>query len=202
MDRYMTISVGCEYASGGAEIGKIIARDLGIEYYDRELIDQIITRVGISQNLLDLADAGAFVKGRREPGEGSGGSTNYTNLTDRVVFVQKQIVKKLADRSPCVIIGRCSDYILKDRSNVLNVFIYAPLEERIKRTMEYVGCDKKEAMKLIEENDEMYHARYKQITGTYRGDRHNRHIMIDSSLLGIKNTARFIEKLISMDKGV
>ena len=200
MDKSMIISVGCEYASGGVEIGKIIAEDLGIEYYDRDLIDQIITRVGISQNLLDLADAGAYVKGRRTTESNTGGPTKYKNLTDRLVFVQKQIVKKLADRSPCVIIGRCADYILKDKKNVLNVFVYAPLETRIKRTMEYVGCDRESAIKIIEENDEMYHARYMQITGTFRGDRHNRHIMIDSSLLGIEGTAKYLEKLVVMAK--
>ena len=200
MDKKMVISVGCEYASGGAEIGKIIADDLEIEYFDRELIDKIITRVGISQNLLDLADAGAYVKGRTSSGNNTGGPTKYMDLTDRLVFVQKQIVKKLADRGSCVIIGRCADYILKERKEVLNIFIYAPLEDRIKRTMEYVGCDRKEAIKLIEENDEMYHARYQQITGTFRGDRHNRHLMIDSSLLGIEGTAKYIEKLVSMVK--
>lgn len=201
MDKKMIISVGCEYASGGVEIGKIIADDLGIEYFDRDLIDQIITRVGISQNLLDLADAGAYVKGRSSSASNTGGPTKYMDLTDRLVFVQKQIVKKLADRGACVIIGRCADYILKDRKNVLNVFIYAPLEDRIKRTMDYVGCGREEAIKLIEENDEMYHARYQQITGTFRGDRHNRHLMIDSSLLGIEGTAKYIEKLVSMAKG-
>ena len=200
MDKHMIISVGCEYASGGVEVGKIIAEDLGIEYYDRELIDQIITRVGISQNLLDLADAGAFVKGRNLSSNNAGGPTKYENLTDRLVFVQKQVVKKLAHRSPCVIIGRCADYILKDKKNVLNVFLYAPLENRIKRTMEYVGCNRDAALKLIEENDAMYHARYMQITGTFRGDRHNRHVMIDSSLLGIEGTAKYIEKLVSMVK--
>nr|MCR5102726.1 cytidylate kinase-like family protein [Butyrivibrio sp.] len=73
--------------------------------------------------------------------------------------------------------------------------------DRIKRTMDYVGCGREEAIKLIEENDEMYHARYQQITGTFRGDRHNRHLMIDSSLLGIEGTAKYIEKLVSMAKG-
>ena len=99
-----------------------------------------------------------------------------------------------------MIIGRCADYILRDKKNVLNVFIYAPLEDRIQRTMEYVGCDREAAVKIIEENDEMYHARYMQITGTFRGDRHNRHILIDSSLLGIAGTAKYIEKLVYMAK--
>ena len=201
MDKHLIISVGCEYASGGAEVGKIIADDLGLEYFDRNLIDQIITRVGISQNLLDLADAGAFVKGKNSTGANAGGPTKYTDLTERLVFVQKEIVKKLADRYSCVIIGRCADYILRDRDTVLNVFIYAPLEDRIKRTMDYVGCGRDEAVKLIEENDAMYHARYKQITGTYRGDRHNRHLLIDSSLLGIDGTAKYIEQLVSLTKG-
>ncbi len=192
------ISIGCEYGSGGPAVGKIIADDLGIEYYDRDLIDQIIERTGVSQQLLDMADAGIDVKGRSKNHAQAGGPTKYTNLTERVVYIQTQVVKKLAERSSCVIIGRCADYILRDHDNCLNVFIYAPEEVRIKNVMEVKGCNVETAKKLIEENDRMNHARYKQMTGTYRGDRHNRHILIDCNYLGVEGTAKFIESLIAL----
>lgn len=195
----LVISIGCEYASGGTTIGKLLSEKLGMEYFDRDFIDRIIERVGISQHVLDLADAGAAVKGiatGSSSAHGKLGVIKYMNLTERLVFIQKQVVKKLADRCSCVIIGRCADYILRDRGNVLNVFIYAPLEARIKNTMEQVGCDREAAKKLIEENDAMYHARYQQITGTFRGDRHNRHILLDSSLLGVEGSADYLDDLV------
>jgi hypothetical protein len=194
---HRVISIGCEYGSGGPAVGKRIAEDLGIEYYDRGLIDQIIERTGVSQKLLDMADAGINVKGRTSQTK-AGGPTQYTNLTDRMVYIQKQVVKKLAERSSCVIIGRCADYILREHTNCLNIFIYAPEEVRIKNVMEVKGCSAEAAKKLIEENDAMNHARYKQMTGTYRGDRHNRHMLIDCSYLGVEGTAKFIESFIAL----
>lgn len=194
---HIIISIGCEYGSGGPAVGKRIAEDLGIEYYDRELIDRIIERTGVSQHLLDMADAGIDVKGRSSSQIGSG-PTKYKNLTERMVYIQTQVVKKLAERSSCVIIGRCADYILKDRNDCLNIFIYAPEQVRIQTVMEVKGCTEEDAKKLIRVNDEMNHARYKQMTGTYRGDRHNRHMLIDSSYLGIEGTAKYIESLIAL----
>lgn len=195
--KHIVISIGCEYGSGGPAVGKQISEDLGIEYYDRDLIDQIIERAGVSQHLLDMADAGIDVKGRLNQ-TFTGGPTKYTNLTERMVYIQTQVVKKLAERSSCVIIGRCADYILRDRDDCLNIFVYAPEEERVKTVMEVKGCTEEAAKKLIQENDAMNHARYKQMTGTYRGDRHNRHMLIDSSYLGIEGTAKFIESLIAL----
>ena len=197
----LVISIGCEYGSGGTAVGKLLSEKLGIEYFDRDFIDSIIERVGISQQVLDLADAGAAVKGISTDGRGAGGkgalgTIKYTNLTDRLVFIQKQVVKKLAARTSCVIIGRCADYILRERRNVLNVFIYAPLEVRVATVMESIGCTREGAQKLIAENDAMYHARYQQITGTFRGDRHNRHILLDCSLLGVQGTADYLEELV------
>jgi hypothetical protein len=194
---HRVISIGCEYGSGGPAVGKRIADDLGIEYYDRDLIDQIIERTGVSQQLLDMADAGIDVKGRSRHG-GKVGPEKYQNLTERVVYIQTQVVKKLAERSSCVIIGRCADYILRDRKDCLNIFIYAPENVRIQTVREVKGCSEEAARKLIEVNDQMNHARYEQMTGTYRGDRHNRHMLIDSSYLGIEGTAKFIESLIAL----
>ncbi|MGN0299362.1 MAG: AAA family ATPase [Lachnospiraceae bacterium] len=200
--RHIVVSVGCEYGSGGPAVGKILADDLGIEYYDRDLIDKIIERTGVSQHLMDMADAGIDVKGVSKGSKSVGGPSKYTNLTDRMVYIQTQVVKKLAERSSCVIIGRCADYILKDRKDCLNIFIYAPTEVRIKNVCEVKGCTEEAAKKLIEENDRMNHARYKQMTGTFRGDRNNRHLLIDSSLLGIEGTAKYIETLVALtEKG-
>ena len=194
MKKQFVISVGCEYGCLGPEIGKRIAKDLGIAYYDRKLVDDIMEEAGFSKDLAEKAEAGIDVRGKQTGSAiGQGGPTKYANLTKRMVYIQSEAIKKLAARGSCVFIGRCSDYILRHQDNCLNVFIYAPDEVRIKHVMEAHNLTREDAILLIQKNDEMLHARYKQMTGTYRGDRHNRHLLIDSSLLGLDGTVKLIE---------
>lgn len=195
MEQYV-VTVGCEYGCGGSAVGRALARNLEIAYYDRTLIDKIIEETGVSHDLMEMADAGKDIKGKRENASGPAGLPKYKNLTDRVVYIQKEVVKKLAARSSCVIIGRCSDYILRNNPRCVNVFIYAPDEVRVSNVMKELKVDEEKAKELIRENDQMLHARYKQMTGSNRGARHNRHMLIDSSVLGIEGTAEYIEEFV------
>lgn len=194
-DRFV-ISIGCEYGSGGPEVGRLVAKDLDINYYDRELIDMILEETGFSKDILEKAETGSDLKGRSSSDSGQSlNASKYMNLTDRFIHVQSEIIKKLAGRSSCVFIGRCSDYVLREDESCLRVFIYAPMEKRIANVMADKKLSKEDAEKLIAERDKTLHARYKRMTGTFRGDRHNRHIMIDCDLLGVEGTAKLIERL-------
>ena len=194
----LIITVGCEYGCKGPEIAQRIADDLGIPCYDRDLIDDIIEEAGFSKDLLDKAEKGHAIRGR-DTGDVDPkklGAIRYHNLTDRVVFLQRETVRRLAARGSCVFVGRCADHILRHADvKTLNVFIYAPSDVRLKTVMREHNLGKTEAELLITKSDEDLHARYKQVTGTYRGDRHNRHMLIDSSLLGAERTADLIERL-------
>lgn len=194
----LIITVGCEYGCRGPEIAQRIANDLGIPCYDRDLIDDIIEEAGFSKDLLDKAEKGHAIRGR-DTGDVDPkklGAIRYHNLTDRVVFLQRETVRRLAARGSCVFVGRCADHILRHADvKTLNVFIYAPSDVRLKTVMREHNLGKTEAELLITKSDEDLHARYKQVTGTYRGDRHNRHMLIDSSLLGAERTADLIERL-------
>ena len=194
----LIITVGCEYGCKGPGIAQRIADDLGIPCYDRDLIDDIIEEAGFSKDLLDKAEKGHAIRGR-DTGDVDPkklGAIRYHNLTDRVVFLQRETVRRLAARGSCVFVGRCADHILRHADvKTLNVFIYAPSDVRLKTVMREHNLGKTEAELLITKSDEDLHARYKQVTGTYRGDRHNRHMLIDSSLLGAERTADLIERL-------
>lgn len=194
----LIITIGCEYGCKGPEIAQRIADDLGIPCYDRDLIDDIIEEAGFSKDLLDKAEKGHAIRGR-DTGDVDPkklGAIRYHNLTDRVVFLQRETVRRLAARGSCVFVGRCADHILRHANvKTLNVFIYAPSDVRLKTVMREHNLGKTEAELLITKSDEDLHARYKQVTGTYRGDRHNRHMLIDSSLLGAERTADLIERL-------
>lgn len=188
------ITVGCEYGCGGPSLARRIAADYGIPCYDRSLIDDIIEEAGFSKDLLDKAEKAKEIRGRDlDTNPQKLGAIKYHNLTDRVVFLQRETVKRLAARGSCVFVGRCADHILRHQEKCLNVFIYAPSKVRLENVMKEHNLNKTDASLLIKKSDEDLHARYKQVTGTYRGDRHNRHLLIDSSLLGIDGTAKLIE---------
>ncbi|MGO5337580.1 AAA family ATPase [Bilifractor sp. LCP19S3_H10] len=191
---HLVVTIGCEYGAGGPQIGKMLAEALNIEYYDRDLIDKVVDQLGVDKELVKEADTKANVKYSFETSLGP----RYANLTNRVIYTQYEVLHNMAEKSSCVIIGRSANYILKDRDDVLNFFIYAPKDVRIGSIMEqdHVSSDKAEAE--IDYYDEMNHSRHKYITGTYRGDRRGRDLMIDSSRLGWEKTAKYLLMFIEM----
>lgn len=191
--KHFVIIVGCEFGSGGPEIGKMLAKSLGIEYYDRDLVDKVVEKIGVEKHLVEEADNKNFVPYGIETSLG----TRYANLSNKVIYTQFDVIRKMAKTS-CVIIGRCSDYILKGQDDVVNVFVYAPTEVRIKTIMEKMNLSERHAAEVIRDYDNALHRRYKYITGTYRGDRHNRHLLVDSSVLGWEKTAKFIKSFVEM----
>ena len=191
--KHFVITVGCEFGSGGPEIGKMLAKSLGIEYYDRDLVDKVVEKIGVEKHLVEEADNKNFVPYGIETSLG----TRYANLSNKVIYTQFDVIRKMAKTS-CVIIGRCSDYILKGQDDVVNVFVYAPTEVHIKTIMEKMNLSERHAAEVIRDYDNALHRRYKYITGTYRGDRHNRHLLVDSSVLGWEQTAKFIKSFVQM----
>ena len=191
--KHFVITVGCEFGSGGPAIGKMLAKSLGIEYYDRDLVDKVVEKIGVEKHLVEEADSKNFVPYGIETSLG----TRYANLSNKVIYTQFDVIRKMA-KSSCVIIGRCSDYILKGQDDVVNVFVYAPTEVRIKTIMEKMNLSERHAAEVIRDYDNALHRRYKYITGTYRGDRHNRHLLVDSSVLGWEKTAKFIKSFVEM----
>lgn len=191
--KHFVITVGCEFGSGGPEIGKMLAKSLGIEYYDRDLVDKVVEKIGVEKHLVEEADNKNFVPYGIETSLG----TRYANLSNKVIYTQFDVIRKMAKTS-CIIIGRCSDYILKGQDDVVNVFVYAPTEVRIKTIMEKMNLSERHAAEVIRDYDNALHRRYKYITGTYRGDRHNRHLLVDSSVLGWEKTAKFIKSFVEM----
>ena len=191
--KHFVITVGCEYGSGGPEIGKMLAKSLGIEYYDRDLVDKVVEKIGVEKHLVEEADNKNFVPYGIETSLG----TRYANLSNKVIYTQFDVIRKMA-KSSCVIIGRCSDYILKGQDDVVNVFIYAPVDVRVRTIMEKMNLSERHAKEMIRDCDNALHRRYKYITGTYRGDRHNRHLLVDSSVLGWEKTAKFIKSFVEI----
>ena len=200
---HLVITIGCEYGAKGNAIGRKIAEDLGIKFYDRELVDQIIEEVGIPKDIMNRVEEGGTIAGKGAEGDVRGSFSKYADLTERAIHVQKQIIRKLAEKEACVIIGRSADYILKDSKDIklLRAFIYAPDEIRIQNIMKSHSLSESDAKILLLEKDKRYHKRHLALTGSNRGDRHNRDILINSAVLGVEGTAEYLEELIQKKYG-
>ena len=166
---------------------------MGVDYYDRDLVDSVVAQIGVDRELVSAADNKNFVPFGIETTLG----TRYANLSNKVIYTQFEVIKKMA-QSSCIIIGRCSDYILRDTPDVVNIFVYAPEEARIAHIQEARNVSRTKAQELIRQADKALHDRYTYITGTYRGDRHNRHLLIDSSVLGWQRSAKLIQAFVEM----
>lgn len=195
--KHFVVTVGCEYASGGIEIGKMIAKSLGVEYYDRDLIDKVVEQIGVDRELVAKADSGENIKYEFDTNFGP----RYANLTNRVIYEQFEVINKFAKNSSCVIIGRCSNYILKDRKDCLNIFIYAPFEKRVEYVCEKKNVSHDEAAELVKYNDRMLSSRYNYMTNGDMRDCSMRDMMIDSSVLGLEKTAKYILQMIDLRFG-
>ena len=200
---HLVITIGCEYGAKGNAIGRKIAEDLGIKFYDRELVDQIIEEVGIPKDIMNRVEEGGTIAGKGAEGDVRGSFSKYADLPERAIHVQKQIIRKLAEKEACVIIGRSADYILKDSKDIklLRAFIYAPDEIRIQNIMKSHSLSESDAKILLLEKDKRYHKRHLALTGSNRGDRHNRDILINSAFLGVEGTAEYLEELIQKKYG-
>ena len=187
------ITIGRQFGSAGREIGEKVAAYFGIPCYDKDIIEKIAEESGFVDDFIKRVSeyapsksifAYSFV-GRSASGE---------SIEDRIFAIQKKVIRELADKGPCVIVGRSADYILRNY-DTLDVFIYAPTEDKIKRTMNFKGLNEKEAKKLIKETDKKRSINYKYYTGRTWGERENYTVMLNSTDLGIEKTADFIAEI-------
>ena len=204
--KHLVITIGCEYGAKGNAIGKKIAQDLGIKFYDRDLVDEIIKEVGIPTDIMDRVEEGGTIAGKGAQGDVRGSFSKYADLTDRAIHVQKQIIRKLAQKEACVIIGRSADYILKDTEGIQLVRASSAngqvsSQQRLFFLLSSHNLSEKDAKLLLDEKDKRYHKRHLALTGSNRGDRHNRDILINSDFLGIQGTAEYLEDLIAKKYG-
>ena len=204
MSSNIVITMARQYGSGGKTIGAMLAKELGINCYSREILRMASEESGINERLFGMSDekmkgAGWFkILSRPYDGELLPPEDKDFVSEENIFNYQAKIIKDLAEKESCVIIGRSADYILKDTKDIdlLRAFIYAPDEVRIHNIMESHNLSEKDAKILLLEKDKRYHKRHLALTGSNRGDRHNRDILMNSSYLGIEGTAEYLEELI------
>lgn len=195
------ITIGREFGSQGKEIGKKLAKELGISFYDRELIEISAEKKDMNPYVLEDYDESMETK----PANKSIISTIKNNfIQDKLYETEAETIKEIAAKKSCIIIGRCSDYILKDMKNAIHIFVFAPYGARYNRILEEYGLTHEATEKMLQRVDKARHNYYKRYTKLNRGDRDGKHLIIDSSLLGVKGTVDILKEIVtrrfSLDK--
>lgn len=177
------ITISREFGSGGRTIGKKVAEKLGIPCYDAELILKIAKESGFAPQY--VKEEGEYVSaGFMAPffANRSMGPTNQ----DMIWNIQRNVILELAEKGPCVIVGRCADYILKDKADCLNVFIHASMEHRAERIVKEYGEREEAPEQRLKEKDKRRMAYYRFYTDMKWGRAQNYHVALDSGELGIE----------------
>ncbi len=192
MYKKIIINIGRQFGGGGHGVAAALSRKLGIPVYDKELIIQAAQDSGFSAEFFEKSDekkrffslSAIFTNGFSE-------TENY--MSDRGIFkMQSETIRKIAEQGSAIIVGRCSDYILRDMEGTLDVFLTSPLEVRAERIAERTGLTLEEAAEMAEEKDRKRAEYYNYYTFTDWGVASTYDLCIDSSILGIEGTADFI----------
>ena len=197
------ITVGRQYGSGGREVAKKLAEVMNFAFYDKELLAEASKESGICQEVMENYDekqekrsffSMMGLQGRMDPA----GMYLEMPLNHRIFLAQFDAIRKIADKGPCVIVGRCADYVLRDHETVLNVFIKASMPERIKRITKLYGLDPMKAEEAIRKADKQRATYYNYYaTGTW-GDVANYHLCLDTGVLGIDGAVELIRRAIEL----
>lgn len=197
------ITISREFGSGGRTIGREVAKRLDIPFYDKELVDQIALESGFAPKFVEE-------HGEHAPGksllayafapQGVPGVMNGLSTADFLWNVQCSVILQLAEKGPCVIVGRNADYILKDRPDCLHAFIHADMEYRADRIVRLYGESEKAPEARLQEKDKRRRVNYQHYTGRTWGVAQNYDICLSSSTLGIDACTDILVSLVESSK--
>lgn len=207
--KHFVVTIGREFGSLGREAGMKLAQELGVEYYDRDLVRKAADELGVyPYKLKELDESRPSVLSQYLFGSSD---------IDKLIEAQSQIIRDLAERESCIIIGRCADYILRDRSDTLNVFVYSPDQIRYKHLLdtyrnkdEYKGklnsaddylAFQQEIRELMNAVDHKRHDYYKYVTGINRGERYHKDLILNSGTLGVDGVVAIIKAAVEAKFG-
>ena len=192
MKQYV-VTISRQFGSMGRMIAQQLSRELGVDFYDRDIVEETASRMGLPVSVISNTEENSksiYFKQQYPLGMG------IASMRAEIFLIQKNIIRDLAQKESCIIVGRCADSILMDMENRLNVYIYAPMDARLRNAVELAKLDERTAKKMIREIDrsrELYHRRY---CPEYVDASTNKDIMIDSSRFGAEGTVKILAGLV------
>lgn len=188
-----TVTISRQFGSLGRPIGMKLAELLNVDFYDRDIVEEAAKQMNLPISEVskhEETEKSRFFNMRYPLGERS------LEIKERVYEVQNKIILDWAQKSSCVIVGRCSDYILRNQENHISFFIYAPYEARLENCINDLSMKRSDAEKMIAEVDRARDAYHKRYTRFSQNDLAYHHVMIDSSLLGVDGTAEMVAEIV------
>ncbi len=188
------ITIGRQFGSGGHEIADRLSKELGIPMYDRSLVEMAADKLGLSEFTVEEVDESifnTFLSAYRY----NGLAPRRMPLNDCTYEVQRSIIESLGKKGPCIIVGRCADYILRNEPGCISLFLSASLESRINRIMERYHISKKEAETSIKRTDNRRKHYYETFTGQKWGNTESYQLLINISRLGMEQTVNVIKHI-------
>ncbi len=204
MEKRIVVTIGQQFGSGGRIVGKKLAEQLGIPYYDKELINLASKESGICGEFFEKADeknSGSLLKALAM-GFSMNNAIFQSNdyLSNESLFqIQSEVIRKVAAEGSCVLVGRCADYILRDEPDCVHVFISASWQDRVRRAMEYNRVPEKEAEEFLKKADKSRASYYNYYTDKVWGAAGSYDLCVNSSLYGIDRTVDFIKQFAGID---
>lgn len=199
-NKKIIINVGRQLGSGGRVIAQILAEDFGCKFLDKEILNLAAEESGFCKNFFEQNDEnkGFFRSLFHMHVPHMSDNNFYSNrFSQESLFkFQSDAIRKAADESSCVIVGRCGDYILRDYEHVVNIFITADLEERINRVAKRQHCNYETARKILNQKENERSSFYNYYTGKKWGHASSYHLCVNSSILGLEKTAEYIATFI------
>lgn len=201
MKSKIIITIDSQYGSGGHEIGKMLSEKLDINFYDKEILMEAAKKSNLCSNVVETFDEkptnGFLYISAMDSYAGSFPvSRNSMPITEQVYLHEFHAIEQLASKGSSIFVGRCADYVLQKNRNCMNVFIYAPLEYRVKRIEQNKRIGSEEAEKIIRKADKERAAYYNYYTHKKWGHVSSYHLCVDSSLCKIEGTVDGIEKIV------
>ena len=198
-DKKYIVTITRQFGSLGRPIAREMSELLKIEYYDRDIVEATSKKMNLPVSKISEHE-----------------ETYSTNLfsmllplgsdsiakQDEIYNVQKEVIREMAEKESCIIVGRCADYIFRDHRNVLNIYIYAPVDARYKNCVEVLKMKPEEATKMIYKVDKARTAYHKRYAKYAPGDPDSKQIMIDSSMLGVRGTAEVLAEIVQRRFGL
>lgn len=184
---YRIITISRQFGSGGRSIAKKLADKLGFAYYDKELVKQVSVETGFAPEYIE--EKGEYAQTRSKlsylfSNVGTAGIMSGMSVSDYLYTMQRKVILDLAEKGSCVIVGRCADYILKDRSDTLHAFIHAPIPYRAERIVRLYGESEQSPEKRIADKDGKRRVNYEHFTGRPWGAAENYDICLDTETIG------------------
>ena len=193
------VTIARQFGSLGRPIAKEVSEKLGIDYYDRDIVELTSKHLNLPVSTISNVEENArsaFFNMSYPLGMGT------TEIQDSVFVAQSRIITELAEKHSCIIVGRCSDYVLRDCKNIINVFIYAPYSARLRNCVEQLNMQPSEAKKMIAEVDKARESYHRHYCGYSMSDKDYKHVLIDSSLLGVEGTCDVLANIIKRKFGL